>query len=131
MKSLKEFIDSMVTVEFIEVSNCYGHYPFQLLAETKDGILEINALALGGNVAACYDRFVDYKNEGANRIYMSLDFPRGGDINTDFVAVFSLENGEIKLQALPYSLLDGKILDPITESKHLNDIMAQLKKNIK
>lgn len=125
MKSVEEFVSSMVKVEFIEDSHCFGHYPFQLFAETKDGKYEINALALGGNVASCYKRFAHYKNNNANRIYLSLDFPKGGDIQNDFVAIFSFENNEIKLQAIPYQLSDGEILQGIKESQHLKSIMSQ------
>ena len=125
MKSVEEFVSSMVKVEFIEDSNCFGHYPFQLFAETKDGKQEINSLALGGDVASCYKRFAHYKNNDANRIYLSLDFPKGGDIQNDFVAIFSFENNEIKLQAMPYQESDGKLLQAIKESQHLKSIMSQ------
>lgn len=124
MKSVEEFISSMVKVEFIENSNGFGHYPFQLFAETKDGKYEMNALALS-NVVPCYKRFAEYKNNDANRIYMSLDFPKGGDIQNDFVAIFSFENNEIKLQAIPYQVSDGKILEGLKESQHLKTIKAQ------
>lgn len=126
MKTVEEFVKTMVRIDFVENSECFGHFPFQLLAETKDGKLEINALALGGDVAACYRRFAKYKNSGAKRVYMSLDFPKGGDIKDDYVAIFSFENNEINLFAIPYKTKDGTTLDYIKTSDHLDKIKADL-----
>lgn len=127
MKTVEEFIKSMVNIEFIEDSNCFGHYPFQLLCENKEGGLELNALALGGDVASCYRRFAEYKNNGAKRIYLSLDFPKGGDIENDFVAIFTYENNKIELFAIPYEIEEGKTFDKVTNSDHLDKIKAQMK----
>ena len=126
MKTVEEFVKSMVKIEFIEDSNCFGHYPFQLLCENKDGGLEINALALGGDVASCYRRFAEYKNNDAKRIYLSLDFPSGGDIENDYVAIFVFENNEINLFAIPYEIEEGKTFEIIKESSHLDKIKAQM-----
>ena len=126
MKTVEEFVKSMVKIEFIEDSECYGHYPFQLFAETKDGKFEMNTLALGGDVESCYGKFSEYKSNDAKRMYMSLDFPKGGDIKDDFVAIFSFENGDINLFAIPYNVEDGKILDIIKISEHLDYIKTQL-----
>jgi hypothetical protein len=84
MKNVEEFVATMVKIDIIEDSNSYGHYPFQLYVELEDGKSEMNALALGGDVASCYKRFAKYKKENAKRIYLSLDFPKGGDIENDF-----------------------------------------------
>jgi hypothetical protein len=130
MKSVKEFVKLMVKVEFIEDSNCFGHYPFQLFAEMDDGKNEINALALGGDVKSCYKRFSHYKKNNAKRIYLSLDFPKGGDMENDFVAILSFENNETKLHAIPYQVSDGKILKAVEESEHLDNIKSQLQKFI-
>ena len=127
MKTVEEFIKSMVNIEFIEDSNCFGHYPFQLLCENNEGGLELNALALGGGVASCYRRFAEYKNNGAKRIYLSLDFPKGGDIENDFVAIFTYENNKIELFAIPYEIEEGKTFDRVTNSDHLDKIKAQMK----
>jgi len=126
MKSVEEFVKSMVKIEFIENSNCFGHYPFQLFCEDKNGKFEMNALALGGDVKSCYKRFSEYKKQGAKRIYMSLDFPSRGDIENDFVAIFYFENNELNLFAIPYSLEDGKQLDVIKKSDFLDIIKYQI-----
>ena len=125
MKSKKEFIDSCVKIGHLESCDCFGHYPFQLVAENKDGGLEINALALGGDVEACYRRAAEYKTNGAKKIYMSLDFPAGDDIDKDFVAIFSIEDGEINISAIPYNTEDGKTFDVIEKSSYLTGIKEQ------
>lgn len=130
MKNLEEFIESLVKIEYIENSNCFGHYPFQMFVETNDGNFELNSLALGGDVEACYNRFAHYIINKAKRVYLSLDFPQGGDITNDFVAIFSFENGEINIIAIPYQESDGKSFEIIKESKHLDVIKSQLIKHL-
>jgi len=127
MKNVEEFVATMVKIDIIEDSNSYGHYPFQLYVELEDGNIEMNALALGGDVASCYKRFAKYKKEKAKRIYLSLDFPKGGDIENDFIAIFSYENGEINLYAIPYLLENGEVLQTIIESVQLSKILEQFK----
>jgi hypothetical protein len=126
MKTVEEFIKSMVKIDFIEDSDCFGHYPFQLLSENKDGKIEINSLALGGDVASCYIKFSDYKKQGSKRIYLSLDFPKTGDIKNDFIAIFSFENEEINLLAIPYETENGNKLDYIRNSNTLSNVKEDL-----
>jgi hypothetical protein len=126
MKTVEEFVKKMVKIEFIEDSNCFGHYPFQLLCENKDGGFEINALALGGDVDSCYRKFAKYKKEGAKRIYLSLDFPKGGDIENDYVVIFTFENNKVELFAIPYEINGGKILDIIKDSTQLDFIKSDI-----
>jgi len=126
MKTVEEFVKTMVKIEFIEDSNCFGHYPFQLFCENKDGGFEINALALGGDVSSCYRRFSEYKKQNAKRIYLSLDFPKGGDIDNDYVAIYAFENNELSLFAIPYEIKDGKTFDTIKNSTQLDLIRTQM-----
>ena len=126
MKSVEEFVKTMVKVEFIEDCNCFGHYPFQLMCENRDGGLSITALALGGDVASCCMKFSEYKNQGAKRIYLSLDFPKGGDIENDYIAIFSFEGNDIGLFAIPYDTANGKTFDIIKSSTQLDLIKKQM-----
>jgi len=126
MKTVEEFVKTMVKIEFIEDSNCFGHYPFQLFCENKDGGFEINALALGGDVSSCYRRFSEYKKQNAKRIYLSLDFPKGGDIDNDYVAIYAFENNELSLFAIPYEIKDGKTFVTIKNSTQLDLIRTQM-----
>lgn len=125
MKNVNEFIKGLVKVDSIESVDCFGHYPFQLFAENNNGTAELNALALGGDIKACRRRFNDYKKSGAKKIYMSLDFPAGGDIDKDFIVVVSLEGEEISLLAIPYSTEDGKLFPTIKESDILSKIKSE------
>lgn len=126
MKNIENFIESLVKIEYIENSKCYGHYPFQLFAEMADGKTEINSLLLGGDVVSCYRRFAHYINSGAKRIYLSLDFPKCGDIHNDFVAILTFENGNVDILAIPYNMENGELFEIIKKSTHLDSIKSQL-----
>ena len=131
MKSVEQFIESMVKVEFIESSNSFGHYPFQMFAEKKDGTFELSALALGGAVASCYKVFKERKESCAKRIYLSLDFPKGDDIYNDFAAIFTFENEVLDLFVIPYEPETGNTFDIIKKSSHLDLLKDQMLKFIK
>lgn len=124
MKNVNEFIDSLVKISLIEDCDNYGHYPFQLIAETKDGGLEINALALGGDVNACYKRVRDYIKNEARKVYLSLDFPKGGDIENDFIAIFSFDDGETSVLAIPYNIETGERYETIHKSEQLDKVLG-------
>jgi len=122
MKNVLDFKNSMVKIEFIEQRGCFGHYPFQLFAEKADGTNELGALLLGGNVKECYQLFSIHVNNGAKRVYMSLDFPAGGDISNDFVVIFEYNDHGLSLTAFPYSEMNGEYFEVVTESAHLLSI---------
>jgi len=126
MKNLTEFRESMVKIEFIEQSGCFGHYPFQLFAEKSDGTNQIEALFLGGNVKECYQLFAIHVNKGAKRVYMSLDYPASGDISKDFVVLFQYEQGNLNLTAIPYSEFNGECFNLLTQ----RDILSTIKKEL-
>ena len=127
MNNINDFIKTLVSIDKIEGTNDFGHYPFQALSESKDGEITISTLALGGDVISCYKIFKKQRTEGATKMYMSLDFPAGGDIKDDFVMVFSYENKELSKIAIPYNIKTGERLDPITESNHLEKIFNNFK----
>lgn len=119
----EKFIEQLVKIDELEQFDAYGHYPFQLFVETADGKLEMNALALGGDVGACYNRVKKYKDEGAKKIFLSLDFPAGGDIEHDFVCVFSIIDGETSILAIPYNTEDGTKFETIHNSSQFEIIL--------
>lgn len=127
MNDIKTFIEELVNIEFIEDVGAFGYYPFQLLSEDSEGKLTIAALALGGDVTACYNAFKACMDEGGTRIYMAVDFPSGYDIEHDFVAVFQYEDGEVNLLAIPYSTKTGETFEQIRESTLLTRIMGNFK----
>lgn len=126
MDTTEAFIKHMVTIDEME-EGCgdYGHYPFQMAVTTKDEKQEILALALGGDVKACYDVFKKKIEEGATRVMMSLDFPPTGDIRKDFVCVFTYWNKRVKLLAIPYTLKNGKTHSQIRKSTTLETLEKQ------
>jgi len=127
MNTVKEFVENFVKIEYIENSGCFGHYPFQLFVETSDEKIEINALALGGDVLSCYKRVSKYLKEKANKVFMSIDFPTGGDIKNDFVCIFSIVDNKFDIFAIPYNSENGEIYDEIHESNLLIEILNQFK----
>lgn len=130
MKNVKEFVDKLVKIDYIDDYNCFGHFPFQLFVETSDGKFEINALALGGNVLSCYKRFKKYLKENSKKIFMSLDFPSGGDIKNDFICIFSAVDGILDIYALPYNTENGETYEEIHTSELLSKILEQFKKEL-
>lgn len=54
-----------------------------------------------------------------------FDFPKGGDMEEDFVAVFTVEKDETSLIAIPYNPDNGEVYEQITESSHLAMVLEQ------
>lgn len=108
MDSIQKFIDSLVTIDYIEEKKQYGHYPFVLLA-TNNGKAELNALA-GLRSVQCYKRYAYYALQGYDEIMMSMDFPPTADIETDFIYILAYTSKKIECRAITYNKADGKIL---------------------
>ena len=120
-----KFIDSMVDIAWVEQSESYGHYPFQLYVQTEDGKIELHALALGGDVAGCYMHVKKYRNANAKKIFLALDFPAGGDIKDDFVAVCSVVDGKSECVCIPYDPKTGDVKPVIKEGEQLQLVLSQ------
>lgn len=104
MSNINEFIDSFVKIEYIEQSNCFGHYPFQMLIENKDGSKELHSLCCNYTCVSDYFRhFKNAQNEDVKAMFMSLDFPKLNDIEHDFIAILEYKEGLISLIAIPYN----------------------------
>lgn len=130
MKDLKEFVDTLVKIEFLDHCNAFGFYPFQMYVEDKEGKGNMISLSLGGDVRAVYKVFTEYYNENPRRIYLALDFPAVGDITNDFVCIISYEKEEFTLYAIPYNTETGEIFPEIHKSELLNLIKGDLDKFI-
>jgi hypothetical protein len=130
MENVKEFVDKLVKIDYLDNYNCFGHFPFQLFVVTSDGSFEINALALGGDVLSCYKRFRKYLKEDSKKIFMSLDFPSGGDIKNDFICIFSAVDGALDIYAIPYNTENGEKYEEIHTSELLSKILDQFKKEL-
>lgn len=126
MKTAAEFVESLVTIDFIESNNAFGHYPFQLYVETEDGKFELNALALD-DVRAVYHRVRYYIRKNAKSLFLSIDFPALGDIEHDFVVVISMIGKDGNAYAIPYDTQTGERFPEIHESSVLSGILSQFK----
>lgn len=127
MKTVNEFVEKMVKIEWIEQSGGFGHYPFQMFVEKENDERLVCALALGGNVAACFREVKKHRIENSKRIYISLDYPEMEGIEHDFVAVFSVEDGKENIFAIPYNPKTGQIFEAVKEGAFLEKILSQFK----
>lgn len=134
MKNVEDFQKLMVRIDE-QPDGSFGHYPFQMFVETAEGSNNIMALALGGDVVKCYNLFKKEVWEKAKRVYMSLDFPANPEIKDDFVAIFSwdLEEEKVEIKAIPYNTKTGEVLSEIKsiDSKTLTAIAHQFYQIIK
>lgn len=128
MKDLKEFVDQLVKIEFLDHCQSFGFYPFQMWVEHKDEKNTFASLDLGGDIRAVYKAFTDYYKEDSKRIYLAVDFP--GNINmgmkNDFVCVIGYELQEFTLYAIPYNPETGETFPEIKEADILNKIHSDL-----
>ena len=85
MKDLKEFVDTLVKIEYLDHCSAFGFYPFQMFVEAADEKLTICALDLGGDLRAVYKAFSDFHKDKAKRIYLAVDFPANMDIENDSI----------------------------------------------
>jgi hypothetical protein len=129
MKTTQEFIDNFVKIEFIESSQAFGHYPFQLIGVYEDGKMDVGALLLGGDVGAVYNATKMFIKNGCKKIYLSVDFPAGLDVEQDFVTIYTLEDGKIDTLLIPYDET-GKELNRITSGKMVDTLTEQFKINV-
>ena len=126
MKDLKEFVDTLVKIEYLDHCSAFGFYPFQMFVEAADEKLTICALDLGGDLRAVYKAFSDFHKDKAKRIYLAVDFPANMDIENDFVCIINYQNDEFKLTAIPYNPETGEIFPEIKVAEILNKIFEDL-----
>lgn len=127
---LEEYIEniggSVDRVESNPEDGLYGHYPFTLLAEDSEGHMSIVALDLGGDILACYKAFRKFVKQGSKTIFMTVDFPAGADIESDFLCVFSYVNEKLETRAIPYDNQTGVKENLIEKAATLDVIKSQL-----
>lgn len=125
MENINEFIEKLVKIDYMEEHGCYGHYPFQCFSKNKDGKVTMMALALGGDVEACYRKVRELVKAGAEKLFLSLDFPASGDIDEDFVCVFAVEDNKVSAKAITYNVETGEKIKTIDSSESLDNIVSQ------
>jgi hypothetical protein len=111
-----EFIEALVKIEWVDNSNCFGLFPFQMYVEFSDSTCELHSIAIT-HAGQCYMLFIEkiLFIDGVSKVFMALDFPATGDITHDFVAVFTGDKSEdtvINVMAIPYTD-KGLMLEPI------------------
>ena len=126
MKNVKEFVDQLVKIEFLDHCNAFGFYPFQMFVEDKEEKVTLCALDLGGEIGKVYQAFAEYYKEKPKRIYLALDFPAVGDIESDFVCIIAYEKDVLTISALPYSANTGERFEQINISIILDKIIEDL-----
>lgn len=121
----KSFIDTLVSIDIIEGTKSYGHYPFQIASIDKDNKLSLGALFLGGDVEAVYKTAKKLVIEGSVKLFLSIDFPANNDIQHDFIAVYTLTDRFVECLAIPYNSATGERYPEITNGKQLYWIKKQ------
>jgi hypothetical protein len=127
MNTVNEFVNQLVKIDIMEDGQSYGHYPFSGIIEDSNGKISILALALGGDVLSVYKTIGKSIIDGAKKAYFSLDFPPNEELKTDFVAVYSYENEEYNIFAIPYDVKNGETFDRIHDNVLLATILDQFK----
>lgn len=122
----QEFKDG-IDINVIEKGK-YGHYPFYMHVLTDDDKLEINALALAGDVLAVYHKVQQYRMGAFKEIFLSIDFPASGDMPDDFVACFFLVGDDLELVLIPYNNETGERYEEVTGGKTIDDLKKQFQR---
>ena len=130
MKDLKEFVDQLVKIEYLDHCSAFGFYPFQMFIEHQDDKSTFASLDLGGDIRAVYKAFTDYYKENPKRIYLAVDFPAGIDIVNDFVCIIGYEDSLFTIYAIPYNAETGETFSDIRDAEILNRIHDDLGKFI-
>lgn len=130
MKKVNEFIASMVKIEYIERSGGFGHFPFQMAIENKDGSKELHSLSLS-NVGEYLRHFkASCIVDKVSSVIMSLDFPAFEDIEHDFVGIYFYENQKTTLVVLPYDVATGQTFDLIGHGTGIDRLINDFNKRV-
>lgn len=113
MRQVKEFIDALVKTSYQEKDGEYGFFPFHMVSGGNDDKINIAAMMLGAS-EDYYRMAKNVLDDGSEWLHLAMDFPKMGDIGSDFIMVFSVEGNEIDALAIPYDtktgVMDNKFL---------------------
>lgn len=108
--TFEKFKTNFVKIEFLDSCNAYGHHPFQLIAITADGKIEMNSLA-GLRMENVIDRVKHYFDVKAKEIFLSIDLPAGKGIPNDFVFVLHIaDEYKADMVVIEYSANTGEVI---------------------
>lgn len=127
MYTVNNFVKTLVSISLMDDGISYGHYPFSGIVEEKDNNIIVLSLAMGGDVLSVYKSIGKYIVNGAKKAYFSLDFPSNIDLDNDFIAVFSYDDGKYNIFAIPYDVKTGEKFEEIYDNVLLTKIMNQFK----
>lgn len=127
MTDINHFANMHVHITHILRANCKGHFPYKLFVEKSSGQKVLHTIKFKGITKKYYVEFIkQFRKDDPKRVYMSLDFPPSGDIEQDFIVIFSYENNKLSGFAIPYSAKDGTKSAPIYKSETLDKILLAL-----
>ena len=118
----QKFIEQFVEIEWVENSDCFGHYPFQLYVEAGDGN---KCIALATDMRGVME-MMDKELKGYEKAFIALDFPAIDDMKTDFLAILCLSPEKQEISAITYNAETGDILNNNANGKALDNILSQI-----
>lgn len=108
--NFEKFKQGFTKIEYIEDSKAFGHHPFQLIAINESGEMEINAL-VGLRMENIISRVKEYLSANTRDIFLTLDLPKSGDVENDFVLALHLQDGKLTSSStIEYNPDDGEII---------------------
>lgn len=128
MKDIEEFVKKSVKIEYQKQANQWGYFPFHCFVEKQNGNFDVIVIAGIESVEDCYKIIAMCIQNNCKRVYMALDFPAGGDIDHDFVAVFATEGIKFDAFAIPYNIHTGEVYQRINHSQRMIEIVTQLRR---
>lgn len=127
MTDINHFADMHVQITHILKANRKGHFPYKLFVEKSNGQKVLSTINYKGTTRKYFVEFLkQFKKDDPKRIFMSLDFSPVGDIEQDFIVIFSYDNEKITGFAIPYNIEDGIKGTPIYQSETLDKLVSSL-----
>ena len=109
--NFENFKKDFTKIEYIEASESHGHHPFQLIVIDSEGKMEMNSL-VGLRMENVISRVKEYISKQAKDIFLTLDLPKGGDINNDFILALHIKDGELSsTSTIEYNPDGGEIIE--------------------
>ena len=126
MKDIEEFVKT--NVKITKQSNGeFGYFPLHCFVEKADGHIDFIVVAGVNSVEDCYKLIAMYVASDCKRIYFAIDFPAGGDMATDFVAVLCTENGDFSAFVRPYNSQTGAVYKRVPHCRRLMHIVRNMR----
>jgi len=123
--NFEQFKEQLVKIEFIESADAFGHHPMQLVVIDADERMELNSLSHLG-IQHIISRVKEYINNGSKDVFLSIDMPKGGDVENDFVLMVHFNNNKVvattSKEYIPETGEVVKVIDD-SNSSHIRTIV--------